>query len=73
MATDWVTTPTTIKGQVVFALGCGFFTFLIRNFGSLPEGTSLAIILMNIVTPTIERYMKPKKFGYVKPVKGANK
>lgn len=69
MATDWVTTPTTIKGQVIFALGCGFFTFLIRYFGSLPEGVSLAIILMNILTPTIEKFVKPKKFGYVKPVK----
>ena len=69
MATDWVTTPTTIKGQVIFAIGCGFFTFLFRYFGSLPEGTSLAIILMNIVSPTIDRYIKPKKFGYVKSVK----
>lgn len=71
MATDWVTTPTTARGQVIFALGCGFFTFLIRYFGSLAEGVSLAIILMNILTPTIERYVKPKKFGYVKPVKEA--
>ena len=71
MASDWVTTPTTVKGQVIFALGCGFFTFLIRYFGSLAEGVSLAIILMNILTPTIERYVKPKKFGYVKPAKEA--
>ena len=69
MATDWVTTPTTVKGQVIFAVGCGFFTFLIRYFGSLPEGVSLAILLMNILSPTIERYVKPKKFGYVKPEK----
>ena len=69
MATDWVTTPTTRKGQVIFAVGCGFFTFLIRYFGSLPEGVSLAILLMNIVTPTIDRYVKPKKFGYLKPEK----
>ncbi len=73
MATDWVTSPTTIKGQVIYAIGCGFFTFLIRSFGSLPEGTSLAILLMNIVTPTIERYIKPKKFGAVKRVKEAKK
>lgn len=73
MATDFVTSPLTIKGQIIYAVGCGFFTFLIRNFGSLPEGTSLAIILMNILTPTIDRYCIPKKFGYVKPVKeGAN-
>ena len=69
MATDWVTTPTTPKGQIIFAVGCGFFTFLIRNFGSLPEGVSLAIILMNIVTPTIDRYVHVKKFGYVKEKK----
>ena len=69
MATDWVTTPTTTLGQVIFAVGCGFFTFLFRYFGSLPEGTSLAIILMNIVTPTIDRYIKPKKFGFVKAAK----
>ena len=46
-----------------------FATFLFRYFGSLPEGTSLAIILMNIVPPTTDRYIRPKKFGYVKPVK----
>ena len=71
MATDWVTTPTTKKGEVIFAVGCGFFTFLIRYFGSLPEGVSLAIILMNILTPTIDRYVRPRKFGYVRPVKEA--
>lgn len=73
MATDWVTTPTTKKGEVIFAVGCGFFTFLIRYFGSLPEGVSLAIILMNILTPTIDRYVRPRKFGYVRPVKEAKK
>ncbi len=66
MATDWVTTPTTPKGEIIFAAGCGFFTFLIRYFGSLPEGVSLAIILMNIITPTIDRFVKVKPFGYVK-------
>ena len=66
MATDWVTTPTTAKGEVIFALGCGFFTFLIRCFGSLPEGVSLAILLMNMVSPTIDKLVRPKKFGYVK-------
>ena len=69
MATDWVTTPTTKKGEAIFAIGCGFFTFLIRYFGSLPEGVSLAIILMNIVSPTIERFVKVKPFGYVKAKK----
>ena len=69
MATDWVTSPTSRKGQVIYAIGCGFFTFLIRYFASLPEGVSIAILLMNIVTPTIDRYIRPKKFGYVKPEK----
>lgn len=71
MATDWVTTPTTPKGEIIFAVGCGFFTFLLRYFGSLPEGVSLAILLMNMVTPTIDRYVKVKKFGYIKPEKKA--
>ena len=62
MATDWVTTPTTPKGEIIFAAGCGFFTFLIRYFGSLPVGVSLAIILMNIITPTIDRFVKVKPF-----------
>lgn len=69
MATDWVTTPSTPKGEIIFALGCGFFTFLLRYFGSLPEGVSLAILLMNMVTPAIDRYVKVRKFGYVKPEK----
>ena len=69
MATDWVTTPTTPKGEIIFALGCGFFTFLIRCFGSLAEGVSLAILLMNMVSPTIDRFCKVKKFGFVKPPK----
>ncbi len=71
MATDMVTSPTTHKGQLLFALGCGFFTFVFRYFGSLPEAVSLAILLMNIVSPTIERYIVPRKFGYVKKQKGA--
>lgn len=73
MATDMVTSPITKKGQIIFALGCGFFTFLIRYFGSLPEAVSLAIILMNIVTPTIDRYIAPVKFGSVKKAKGGTK
>ena len=71
MATDWVTTPTMPKGEIVFAIGCGFFTFLIRYFGSLPEGVSLAIILMNITVPLIEKATRVKRFGYVKPEKKA--
>ncbi len=69
MATDWVTTPTTPIGEMIFAFGCGFFTFLIRYFGSLPEGVSLAIIMMNIISPTIDRFVRVRPFGYVKEVK----
>lgn len=66
MATDYVTTPTTGLGQIIFGVGCGVITFAIRNFGSYPEGVSFAIILMNIVSPLIERYTVPKAFGEVK-------
>lgn len=65
MATDMVTSPTTGKGMIIFGAGIGFFTFLLRYFGSLPESVSLAIILMNIFSPTIERFILPKRFGEV--------
>jgi len=65
MATDYVTSPITYKGQMVFAFGCGFFTFLFRTFGSMAEAVSVAILLMNILTPTIDRYIENKKFGEV--------
>ncbi|MBI9093262.1 MAG: RnfABCDGE type electron transport complex subunit D [Sphaerochaeta sp.] len=75
MATDYVTSPITHKGQILFGLGCGFFTFLFRYFGSMPEAVSVSILLMNIVTPTIDRYIVPRKFGdtreYRKQLKGA--
>ncbi len=63
MATDYATTPTTVLGRAVFALGCGFFTALIRCYGSYPEGVSFAILLMNICTPLIDRFTRPKPFG----------
>ncbi len=63
MATDYVTTPTTTSGMIIFGLGCGLLTFAIRTFGSYPEGTSFAIILMNVLTPLIERFTAPKTFG----------
>lgn len=66
MATDMVTTPITHMGQVIFGLGCGFFTFLFRFFGSLPEATSVAILIMNIITPTIDKFLIPTMFGKVK-------
>jgi electron transport complex protein RnfD len=63
MATDMVTTPTTRTGQIIFALGVGGLTVLIRLQGGYPEGVCFAILIMNSVTPLIERYVKPKKFG----------
>ncbi len=63
MATDYVTTPITTKGRIVFGLGCGIITFIIRNFGSYPEGVSFAILLMNIFTPYIEALTRNRVFG----------
>lgn len=63
MATDYVTNPMTFKGQLIFAFGCGLITSLIRVFGSLPEGVSFAIIIMNILSPTIDKLTLPKTFG----------
>ena len=63
MATDYVTSPTTPKGQIVFALGCGILTSLIRWHGGYPEGVSYSILIMNLAVPLIERYTKPTIFG----------
>lgn len=69
MATDYTTSPTTPKGQIIFALGCGVITVLIRIWGGYPEGVSYSILLMNIATPLIDRFTSPKRFGYVKSEK----
>lgn len=71
MATDYVTSPITAKGKLIFGIGCGLITFLIRQRGSLPEGVSYAILLMNIVTPYIDMITKAKPFGAKKAVKEA--
>lgn len=64
MATDYVTTPMTRTGKMIFAFGCGLMTFLIRAFGSeYPEGVSFAILFMNILSPYIEKWTMPKAFG----------
>lgn len=68
MATDYTTSPITFKGQVIFAIGCGIVTMLIRNFGSLPEGVSYSIVLLNILVPLIESATHPVAFGK-EPVK----
>ena len=71
MATDYTTSPVNFKGQVIFAVGCGLITSVIRLFGSLPEGVSFSIIIMNILVPQIEKFTTPKPFGTVKEKKKA--
>ena len=66
MATDYVTNPMLIKGRVIFAFGCGLIVVLIRNFGNYPEGVTYAILIMNIVTPLIDKYTKRRIYGEVK-------
>lgn len=63
MATDYVTSPMTKKGMVIYAIGIGLLTAIIRLFGSYPEGMSFAILIMNSLTPLINAYVKPKHFG----------
>ena len=63
MATDYTTSPAYWKGKIVFAVGCGLFTCLIRFYGNMPEGVSFAILLMNLLSPLIERVCAPKPFG----------
>lgn len=65
MATDYTTTPTTSKGMIIFGIGCGVLTFLIRRFGGYPEGVSFSILLMNLASPLIERFTVPKSFGNI--------
>lgn len=63
MATDYVTSPTTAKGEFIYALGAGIITGVIRLFGGYPEGVTYAILIMNIVTPIIDKYVRPRVFG----------
>lgn len=63
MATDYVTSPMTKAGQLIFGVGIGIITVVIRLFGSYPEGVSFAILIMNAVVPLINRYIRPKRFG----------
>ena len=63
MATDLVTSPMTKKGMVIFAIGIGVITVLIRLFGAYPEGISFAILIMNAFVPLINKYFKPRRFG----------
>jgi electron transport complex protein RnfD len=63
MATDYATSPMTVKGQVIFAVGIGVITMCIRLWGAYPEGMSFAILIMNACVPLINKYVKPKRFG----------
>ena len=63
MATDYVTSPMTPKGQLIYGVAIGFLTVVIRNWGAYPEGMSFAILIMNAFTPLINNYVKPKRFG----------
>ncbi len=66
MVTDMVTTPVTKKGRIIFGIGAGLITMVIRRWGGYPEGCSYSILLMNLGTPLIDRYTKPLSFGEVK-------
>ena len=63
MATDYTTTPMTIKGQIIFAIGAGVITTVIRLWGGYPEGVSYSILIMNLTVPLIDRYIQQKCFG----------
>ena len=63
MATDYSTSPMTVKGGIIFAIGIGAITMCIRLWGAYPEGMSFAILIMNSVVPLLNKYVKPKRFG----------
>ena len=69
MATDYSTSPIKSNAKIVFGIGCGLITSVIRIFGALPEGVSFSIILMNILVPHIENFTTAKPFGTVKEKK----
>ena len=66
MATDYVTTPVTTRGKVIFAIGAGILVVVIRRWGTMPEGVCYSILLMNAVTPLIDRHVRPRSYGLVK-------
>lgn len=66
MATDYATSPITDKGKVIYAIGAGILTIMIRKIGGYPEGVSYSILIMNIITPLIDKYVTPSLFGGVK-------
>jgi len=68
MATDYVTSPITARGRIIFGIGAGILTVVIRRFGGLPEGVCYSILFMNAITPLIDRYVKVRPYGLVKKV-----
>ena len=66
MATDYVTSPLSPKGKIIFGISCGILTFLIRRFSGYPEGVSYAILMMNAAVPIIDRHTRPRWLGYIK-------
>ncbi|KPU27842.1 NADH:ubiquinone oxidoreductase [Caloranaerobacter sp. TR13] len=66
MATDYASSPVTPKGQIIFGIGCGVITSVIRLYGGYPEGVSYSILLMNVVAPLLDKYTSPRVFGEVK-------
>ena len=66
MATDYVSSPMTHKGQIIYGIAIGVLTIVIRNWGAYPEGMSFAILIMNAFTPLINTYVKPERFGAIK-------
>ena len=71
MATDYASSPVTPKGQIIYAVGCGLITMIIRIYGGYPEGCSYSILLMNVATPLIERFTKERIYGVTKIKKEA--
>jgi electron transport complex protein RnfD len=66
MATDYVTSPVTKKGQIIYGVGCGVLTVLFRYYGLFPEGVTYAILIMNLLVWTIDRYTAPRVYGHTK-------
>ncbi|MBC8387260.1 MAG: RnfABCDGE type electron transport complex subunit D [Actinobacteria bacterium] len=69
MATDYVTSPVTGNGRIIFAVGLGILTVLIRNYSSMPEGVCFSILIMNAFTPLIDKYVRIKPFGFIRKKK----
>ena len=69
MATDYVTNPMTAWGKVIFAFGCGVITVVLRFYSNLPEGVMFAILIMNGITPVIDRYVRPRAYGHTRRAK----